>query len=221
MKLEGIIKAVEKELPTILTIGSMIGVGITSYFTYKATKKVEKIQNEKKIEYVKAVLPAVISGGLTIAGIFSINKIHLSRYAALASMYAFSKNEDKVFKAATEKIVGKEKKDEIDKEKIVFMDQKQKVKIYDKVTGIAFEACLKDVYDAVLEVNEIVQNEGEATVNDFYRLLNVKQPIIGDDIQWRERTSCDRLDIVWDSDLSRIMEPILTIEYNYATPYTD
>lgn len=221
MKLEGIIKAVEKELPTILTIGSMIGVGITSYFTYKATKKVEKIQNGKKIEYVKAVLPAVISGGLTIAGIFSINKIHLSRYAALASMYAFTKNEDKAFKAATEKIVGKEKKEEIDKEKVVFMDQKQTVKIMDKVTGMTFETCLKDVYSAVQEVNDIVQNEGMANLNEFYKMLGVRQINIGDDIQWRERTGCDRLEIIWDSDLTRMMEPILTIEYNYATPYTD
>lgn len=107
----------KKNLPTITTVASVIGVVGTGVLSARAAYKscstiekhkenIEKVRSNKDnlenkeynqavvtvyketaVDLVKVYWPAAVTMGLTIAGIFTTNHIHRKRYFTMAGMY--------------------------------------------------------------------------------------------------------------------------------------
>lgn len=113
-----LIKMVDKNLPNILTVTSILGTAATGILSYKAGEDIAKLEEDEKIpkNIAKAVAPPVITGASTIACIVGLNHAHARKYAALMSMYALSQTDLNTYKEEVEKIFGKEGKEKVDKE---------------------------------------------------------------------------------------------------------
>ena len=121
---------IKKNLPTIMTIGAGIGVGVTSYFAIKATPAaMEKIKEKEALDpdmttlqkvavAVPEYAPAIVAFAITEGLLLGANHINLKKIATISALYsalsADKKTKEKALKAA-EEIIGKEKMDDIKK----------------------------------------------------------------------------------------------------------
>lgn len=114
---------------TILSCIGAAGVVLTSVLTAKATPKaetylqaaeVEKSDKLTKFEMVKAVvpayIPAMISGALTIACIFSANVLNKRQQAALTSAYALLNNYHREYASKVKELYGEDTDDLVKRE---------------------------------------------------------------------------------------------------------
>lgn len=121
-------KVIGDKSPVILTGCAVAGVVTTVIFAVKATPKAEKILEQHKeevkdmapeekrkafvntsIEIGKVYLPAIISGGVTIACIIGVDRVHNAKEIALATAYNLSSKELYDFKEKTREFVGDKK----------------------------------------------------------------------------------------------------------------
>lgn len=182
---------------TILTIISLVGLAATTYFTVKATKKVQKKLaqlNEEKAEeeitkkdIVKTILPdsapAIASGIITTAAIIGSNVENKKAYNALAATTALVTSQFKEYRNVLIEKEGKEKDEEIRTECVhrnaevcnFNPDVPDKKMIFkEPILGYEFEAYERDVIEAEYHLNRNYIFGGFSTLYDFYKFLNIE-----------------------------------------------
>lgn len=213
-------KLVDKNLPKILTISSMIGTAVTGGLSYRAAKKLDKIKEKKPIDYIKNLAPPVISGVVTMSMTYGLNHVHMSRYAALAGMYALSQADIKQYEEKIKEKLGieegKKTKKEVQKSEArpMFIERNKEINIHDLVTGRYFASTIDQISKACQKVNREIQETGRSNLNSFYRALGIGTVEAGELIQWHRDDVFDMIEVEWDSELDVNMRPWVTIRYD-------
>ena len=189
--------------PTLLACVGAVGVVVTAVEAVRATPKamhicselqVKKFENDEdeptKIDCIKAAwkcyIPTALLGAATIVTIFASNGLNKKQQASLASAYALL---DQAFKDYRKKTYLNEKPSEDLAEIVVGKDEN--IIFYEEYYGQFFERSLTQVKDAEYELNKILATTGEATMNDFFRLLDLDIFEPYDTLGWSRKNTCD------------------------------
>lgn len=198
-------KTLIKKTPTILSIASIIGVGVTAVLSAKSMPKylsaVCTAEEKKKKELTKKeetkigiviFAPAIIVGLSTSACILGANMLNKRNQAALMSLYAlldssykdYRKKVKDVYGDDVDKIiVGEVAKDKYKKCDIQINDEEKRL-FYDNYSQRYFESTVEYVQGAEYHFNRNFALRGEAAVNEFYDFLGLDHIPGGDDIGW-------------------------------------
>lgn len=199
---------------TILTyVGAagVIGTTITAIqATPKAIQLLEQIEEDKgddltnleKIQVaVPVYIPTIILGASTLACIFGANVLNKRSQASVASAYAllsssYKEYRDKVLdlygEEAESLVVEKIAQDNYDKETVPEDDGKEL--FYDDYSKRYFRSTVEKVQRAEYEINRDLIMQDYATINDFYKYLDLPPIDGGDKLGW---TTCINYDCYW------------------------
>lgn len=212
--LQGLFKVakpfVKRNLPTILTGISAVGVVTTAVTSAKATPKAVKLletaekKGEKltKLEKVKIAapvyIPSAIIGTATIVCIFGSDIINRHRQAALVSAYTVLDQSYKAYRDKTKDILGEETdsrimseiaKDKFEEVKDKFDSKDTKkdddIKLFfEEYSGRYFEATMSDVLEAEYHFNRNFALRDYADLNELYSFLGLPETEYGATIGW-------------------------------------
>ena len=236
-------KVLKSNSPQILTAIGVTGVVSTAYLASKATieatdiiranEAVEGTHSDRKerikerTKHVwKLYIPAVVSGGATIACVVCASRVGARRTAAAVATYslterAFSEYKEKVVEQIGE---GKEKKlrDEIVKDRMknnpetnVIVTGDGEVKCCELYTGRYFKSDMETLKRSENRINYIAMHERYATLDDFYDLVGLGGTCVSGETGW----DADKLmELEYTTVLSENGEPCLAFTYNYVKP---
>ena len=186
------------KVSTILTIGSLIGLGVTAFFVAKETPAAnEAVRSQgddcdKKdiiIESAKEYKWAIIAGATTAALIIASRHIDAKNIAALSAAYSaigakYYQNKNKI-DGIKEKIIQSDAKNK--KDTTVASSENnnrfyQKHWCQEEYSGKVFEASEKEIMEAILELNKQLQLNGYVTLQEFLKFFNVDY--LNDKVGW-------------------------------------
>lgn len=207
-----VMKFTSKNAGTILTVTSIIGVGVTAFKTGEASVKAARVLEEMEYtsktppttkEKVKAVAPLYISpmvyGAITVSSIIFTRKIYLRQQAALAAAYSIADARYKEYKEKIAETLGDRKeqkvRDEIAQKRVaenppdpdgmnVVNTGEGDILFVDWLTMRYFYSSYEAVERARLAVSAKVQDDDYASLNDFYSELGLPQTGLGDMLGW-------------------------------------
>ena len=181
----------KKNLSTPLSIIGAMGVVATSVSAVKATPKAiliiereETLKGESltKTEIVKATasvyIPALAIGLSTIACIFGANALNKRQQAVITSAYALLEQSFKEYREKVKELYGEDSDRDIGKavakghlrEQSYSNDNEQL--FYDFYSKRYFKSTMTDVIKAEYEFNRFITTFGNASINDFYDILD-------------------------------------------------
>lgn len=238
--------SLSKHSPEILLGIGIAGMVSTSVLAVKATPKalrlIENEENElsnercedvklKPFEIIKLVwpcyIPAVITGGLSIACLIGGTSVNLKRNAALATAYNISKTALNEYRDAVVETVG-EKKEKIVKDKVaekklkknpvsdneIIITKKGDTLCYDGAYGRYFKSDIDTIKKAINVVNRNIISDMYVSLNDFYDLIGLKPTGTGYDVGWN--IDDGEIDIYFSSQLAEDGTPCLVINYSVS-----
>ena len=186
------------KVSTILTIGSLIGLGVTAFFVAKETPAAnEAIRSQgnncdKKdiiIESAKEYEWAIVAGATTAALIIASRHIDAKNIAALSAAYSaigakYYQNRSKI-DGIKEKIIQSDTKSKKDATTVPSENDSrfyQKHWYQEEYSGKVFEASEKEIMEAILELNKQLQLNGYVTLQEFLKFFNVDY--LNDKVGW-------------------------------------
>lgn len=205
-KSPALIKTVKKNLPSILAWVSAAGVAVTTGLAVRSTaKSLKKIQKAErrygrkltKGEMVKTAAPSFVStfvvGGVTIACIFTGDRLHIKREMAIGSAYAMISQAYQEYR----KEVAKINAGEVDQQALSNIRQKEieerkipkpegdKLLFFEEISGRYFESTMLEVVDAEYHFNRNYWlRGGYSNLNEFYDFLGLDRTPAGDILGW-------------------------------------
>lgn len=203
----GTVHLIKKESPVILGVLGAVGVVLTAVTVSRDTLKAEIRLEDKedeihreltKIEWVQTVLPAYIPsiavGSATVACIIASTVLNQKQKVALSSAYilldqSYKKYKDKVVEMFGEG-ADREVEREVTKDRIQELKKKDEIRgdetliFYEKHYNQLFERSMLEVKDAEYLLNKKFTATGQATLNDFYLLLGLKETKEGAELGW-------------------------------------
>lgn len=206
------------------------------------------IQTEKEFKKKRALIfakhtwPIAVLGGCSVACVLGANKILTGKNAALAATCGALGKELIDKDEAIEKLFGKEEAEKVEHEiaetRFHEAEEREEVKAQPYgdilITGTGNDLCLDcqsgrlfysskaAVRDAVLSINEKLNIDGSAFLNDFYDELNLPNTDSGDILGWTLYTDSVRegkLYVTYDSCLTKDGRPCLAIKYRVNPCY--
>lgn len=231
---------------TIHTALGVIGVVTTTVLAVRATPKAIQImkhdlgydpdaldaEKPAAMDVVKATwkcyIPTVISGGATIICILSANKLNKDQQTALTSAYIFLDNTYREYRKKVEELYGEDAdmnvrsaifKDHNDEDPHISYEENRL--FYEEHHGQIFERSMVQVIDAEYQLNRIFSKNGEASLNDFLRFLDLPEVEYGDTMGWSQQCICDFSDPAWidfSHDLMRLDDGMECYYINLLTP---
>ena len=231
----------------------LMGIGITgmitsTVFAVKATPKALLLMEEKKEEFEvdtltpaeviktiwKCYVPAVVTGGVSVACLIGSNSVNAKRNAALATAYklsetAFSEYRDKVRETIGEK---KEKtiKDKISEDKIkenpvsrteVIITGKGQTLFFEPLSSRYFYSNLDLINRAQNKLNKDIITDAfdqGVSVNDFYMEIGLPTTATGDNLGWKRDYWIDIYPSAQMADEGTEHEGEPCIVLNYTNP---
>lgn len=182
------------------------GTVTTTVLAVKATPKAlylleeaEKEKGEKLTTLEKAVtaapayIPAAVIGASTIVCIFSTHVLNQNQQSALTSAYMLLENSYKDYRNKVKELYGEDADNEIHcaiaKDKYEDVSEEdlelgETTLYYDDFANRFFEKRQIEVAWAAYELNRLFILRGYATLNDFYRLLDVPEIEGCDEVGW-------------------------------------
>ena len=202
-------KAAIQNAPTILTISAVGGVGATALLTGRASVRAKDLKLEldytsdhkpTRKDIVKATwkefVPPVVMGGATIACIIFAHKIHLQRQAAIMAAYSVLSDRYHEYQNEVIKEIGPKAEsriqDTIAQSKVentydglnVIRTRNGDILFMDGFSGRYFYSSYEAVQRAAIEITKLAQSDMVATLNDFYRALEIPETLYGDSLGW-------------------------------------
>lgn len=184
------LKFVSKNLPTIMTVCGIAGMGYTAYEVSRSTLEADKAikeakavkeeageeltKKEKAIIILKKCWKAFLAGLITIGFFCGANHISLKRQAVLSAAYAMTTNEFKEYKEKVKETLGEKKsekiEDDIAAEKIASYHFSEANPVggsgplwIDAWTNTAYRGNLEDIRKVVNDLNDdLYQSKGKA-----------------------------------------------------------
>lgn len=198
IKPDDILKFVQKNLPTILSVAASVGVVGTGFLAFKAGVKKEEANGLGASVKWTAYIPPIACGAATIACIISAEKLHLNREAALAAAVAFWKDNYNKLDAKMTEALGEEKAKELKREIVRDDIPKDELKrqaetatddgkmlCYEPYTKQFFRASKEQLLWAELTANKIFAGKGGTKLNDIIELFpGCKKTQVGDSLGW-------------------------------------
>lgn len=199
-----------KHAPGILTGTAIAGLVVSSYLWVKGTpkaqeaiakKKEEKGSDLTKVETVKAAAPSYIPAmSVTVAtavAMFMAHKITAKQMAALFAAYQLSEEKIAEWKENTLKTVGQSKVDDIEQniarshmaevpvtEEGIINTGKGHTLYFDKYSGRYFWSDRQFLREVELDLNELLDDNREADLNDYYDMILLERVKKGNDLMW-------------------------------------
>lgn len=236
--------SVVKHSPEILTGIGIAGMVAASVMAVRATPKALKLIEDKKaemkteklasIETVKTTwkcyIPAIVTGGVSVACLIGANSVNIQRNAALATAYALSESALKEYQEKVVETIGEKKeqsiKDAIAKDKLeqnpvtsreVIITDKGNTLCFDAVSGRYFKSDIEKLRKAINELNRRMRDEMYISLNEFYYEIGLSGISIGDDIGWNIDSGYIEPD--FSSQLAEDGTPCLVIGYRVKPRY--
>lgn len=195
---------------TILTVMGAAGVVGTAALSVKATPKalilLEDAKQEKgeeltAIETIKVAwkpyIPAAVVGCSTIACIFGANILNIKNQASLMSAYALLDNAYKEYRNKNIELYGEEVDHKIRGEiadsrfdETVEIED-NKLMFFDYQSMRFFQSTMEEVMQAECAFKELIQSQGFACMNDYYRLLGIPPIKEGNQLGWFDTEKID------------------------------
>ena len=241
---KGVKAGASKHGPEILTGIGIAGMITTTVLAVKATPKaIQLIQEEKDdldveeltvVETVKAAwkpyIPALVTGGVSVACLIGASSANARRNAALATAYKLSETAFSEYKEKVVETIG-EKKEEVIKDKVAKAKMekdpvsKKEVIItgngdhlcYDSISGRYFKSNTNKIKSAVNELNERMFNEMYISLSELYDELGLDHTAVSDELGWNIENGIIKIDFSYqpaDDDT-----PCLVLSYNVAPKY--
>lgn len=207
MRLSGIISKIalskiKKCLPALLTILASVGVVATGYFASEGGKKSVNASDAR--ESIKNYIPAIVTGGSTIACLVTAYILDNNRRSGITGAYILLDQAYKEYKCKVKEVVGDKKEQEIND--LILMDKwAEPVKetcispflfsendldghelylFYEENYGKYFKATKERVISAEYHMNRNLMIQGQITLNEFYEFLGLPTILQGDDFGW-------------------------------------
>lgn len=233
-------KAIDDNLPTVLTgTGVVIGVTTVVYSIFAGWKIKEVVEDEKlekKDKIKKTVVisaPVLIGTVASTACVVGAHKEHAKRYLALSGLYAASRLDAEKLKEKAVEIIGEDKVNEIKKEVMkdniksdvrsssenLNVQVGDEIIIHDLVTGYVFKTTLNKFWTMVHEINDLAETESVPMATFYERLLGKEEyrhAASYDDIGFGNGEDVGSFRPRLDSELTSDMKNIYTIEYPYS-----
>lgn len=233
-----------KHSPEILTGIGIAGMIATSVMAVRATPKALRLIEDKKaetkeekltpIETVKTTwicyLPAVITGGVSIACLIGANSVNARRNAALATAYTLSESALKEYRGKVIETIGEKKeqsvRDAIAKDKLeqnpvtnreIIITEKGDTLCFDAVSGRYFKSDIEKLKKAVNELNRRMRDEMYISLNEFYYEIGLNSISIGDDLGWN--IEYGYIEPSFSSQLAEDGTPCLVVGYHVEPRY--
>ena len=190
--------------PTILSGIGVVGVVTTTVMAVKATPKaldiLEYREEEKGAELTKfekviatapIYFPTVLMGTATISCILGANALNKYQQAMLTSAYAYLNTSYSGYKDKVKAIFGEDGERKVREEIAKDRYTKRTVQdfdgiktFYDQFSGRYFESTLYDLQNSMYCLNRFYALQGTASLNDFYKYLNLPPTEYGEVIGW-------------------------------------
>lgn len=207
-------KTVNDNSPLILTSIGVAGTVGTAVLVGKASFKAADILREEEAGWARAdsdftsltigekfklvwplYIPAAGTAALTITAVIMANRIGTRRAAAMAAAYTISQE---TFAEYREKIIDKigenkerQYREEIDQEHInrtdfskVVLTGNGEVDFLDDYSGRPFRSTMEDVKYAINKVNNRINHQVYASLNDLYNELGLDNIPVGEELGW-------------------------------------
>lgn len=211
-----LVRLVKRNLPTIFAIGASIGVVGTAILSGRASVKAsDKIREAKrdnpdltKTDVVKMAAPSyvltAVCGATTIACIIGSNQLNRKQIASLIGAYAMLKKSYEEYRDKALAMYGEDDpirnaivEDHYKEADISDYGDDETLLFYDKYHGEFFHRKMIEVLDAEYQLNRKFVTDGEASLNDFFRLLTLPEIEDGDTIGWSLEACCDFYAFSW------------------------
>lgn len=237
---------VDKHSPEILTGIGIAGMITTTILAVKATPKaLQLIDAKKKEEHVdklpvkdvikvawKPYVPAVVTGGCSIACLVGASSVNTRRNAALATAYKISETALAEYREKVVETIGESKeqqirekvaKERVDKTPVkqgdILITDKGNTLCLDVISGRYFKSDIDRIKKAANELNRQMLTDpfGYVSVNEFYDELGLEHISVGDELGWN--VSGGLIDIDPGSCLTPEGVPCVVINYTVAPKY--
>ena len=192
---------------TILTCVGVIGVAATAVVSARDTIKAVKLIEEKEGQNTKhrkkekigvavqAYIPTFVVGLSTVACVLGANILNKRTQASLASAYALVDRSYKEYRDRAKEIYGEESDKMIKKgiadhnyKLIDNIDNEDGTQTFFDFYGLQFfNSTIEDVQNAEKGVNELFAKRGYASLNDFYKLLNIDSLDTDNIVGWSKK----------------------------------
>ena len=225
-----------KNSPLLLTIVGTAGVISTAILAAQGGIKAGKIlaaehyeggvqltQQEKLRLTWKYYLPAAGTAVLTCGAVIGANQIGTRRAAALAAAYSLS---DKAFSEYKEKVVeqfGKRKAEGVrdgvaqdrtnraDLDNVIVVSNGGDQLFIDEFSNQVFKSTMEDVKHAINRLNHRLNNDGYASISDFYDYVGIPHTSMSDDFGW---TGDRLLDPTFRGTITTDQRPAIMVCYD-------
>ncbi|MDO4378324.1 MAG: DUF6353 family protein [Erysipelotrichia bacterium] len=228
-------KLAKKNAPTILTVVSVIGVGVTVYETAKVTPKVTEVLEENKdskpiekvVKVLPAAAPAVVATTATCASIILANVSAAKRIKELSAACALVVSSLNNWKETVKETVNQETFDEL-KSKVVEKDLKPTLDLtcvdrcgykgttlcYDKWSGRYFYSDPEFIKLKFAEFKYKLANNDSMSLNQLYSDLGLEPNEFGESFGW-DITMGQKLTLDITSKVCRTNDqPCLVLDYD-------
>lgn len=154
-----------------------------------------------KLTWLCYAVPGVTAAS-SILSIVGVHTIHTKRHAAMAGLYAVATGRLDAMTEEAEKLLGPKKAQDLtnamaqrdvdgnplNNNEIILTDEGKDL-WHDEWSGRWFSSSLSSVQSSINEINRLIIDNGEATVNDFYDSLGIPTVPMGDDFGWQRATN--------------------------------
>lgn len=172
----------------------------------------------------KLYIPPVLAGAATITAIVGANQIGARRSAALAAAFTLSERAFDEYKEKVKERIGEHKeqgvRDDIAQDRVnrnplgerevIFATGSGDVICYEQFCDRYFKSTHEDIKRAVNNTNYMINNNGHASLSDFYDHLGLPRTSHSDEVGW---THQKLMDVTFTTTLSDKMEPVLAFDY--------
>lgn len=229
-------KYISKNSPMILTgigIAGFVGTAVcAAKATPDAVEALEAAEEDKgaaltKPEIVKAAwksyIPTACLGTVSAVCVIGGQRINARRGAALATIYSLTNEQFREYRDATVKKLGEKKAHEIDDEVSRRELEKNPVDnneviitdgttlCYDPWSGRYFKSSMEKIRGAVNDINEQLNKELYADLNDFYFSIGLPTVRMGDTVGW----NADRpMAVYFSSQIAENEEPCIVMNFH-------
>jgi hypothetical protein len=246
---KGLGRAFNDNSPTILAASAVAGVAGTAFLTHRATKRAdlilavhfaegrtEPLTAREIVEMTwQAYIPPTLMAGATIACIIGGTSIGNRRSAALASAYTLAEKSYSEYKDKVVETLGEKKeellradimKDKLERDKpdhqSIIIDGSGDHLCYEQWSGRYFSSTKQKIQQAEIQTNYDILHDGYASLNDFWRNLELAPTNAGEQLGWN---TDNKLELEFAAVLSSSGEPCLAVAFRsvpdarYARPF--
>lgn len=179
------------------------------------------VQEKTQLTWLCYAAP-VLTGASTIAACVGVHTIHTKRHAAMAGLYAITSGKLDDYQGKAEELLGPKKtqqvanevaQGEIDKHpignhEIILTGHGQEL-CFDSWSGRYFLGSMAQIEQAVNEVNRLLIDEGDCSLNDYYEWLGLPALDHGQDYGW----SGEKIAIQQGATLTSDKRPAIHISF--------